>query len=437
MNEAQRLISEGNYQEALVLVNKTLDRNPDDLGSLFQFGEIMLHTDRIGIAANIFRYLANKTNKSQAWNNLGRCFQNRRYADRAITYFKKALRLDPKSYAAMTNLAIMYVNNGNPELAKEYAEKALEIGKETGMMGAAHDALAMAKLHLHDFTGWDDFLHAEGPPFRKLRQYCVPGEEEWMGEPGKTVVIYREQGLGDGIFFAECLQDAINVSKQVILDVDERLVGLFARSFPDAVVFGTGNSSDISWPRNFPITHSAPIGRLPMFFRRSLSDFSGKPYMKADPVRKAAYRAALDSLGPGPKVGIAWTGGKEGTSDQNAERENRCLSLKEIEPLFLDGHHYISLQYNGNESHPRIIEWPWITRTQDYDDTAALVDELDYIIAVPTTVVHLAGALGKTCYCLTPEFHNWRFAGDMIYHESVKLFKGKDRVSQLRSYLET
>ena len=104
----------------------------------------------------------------------------------------------------------------------------------------------------------------------------------------------------------------------------------------------------------------------------------------------------------------------------------------------LPGHHYISLEYKPHEPIEGVHSWPWITQSQDYDDTAALVAELDYIIAVPTTVVHLAGALGKDCYCLTPEFSNWRFGGEgneMIWHKSVRLFRGDDRVKKLSKYL--
>jgi hypothetical protein len=262
-----------------------------------------------------------------------------------------------------------------------------------------------------------------------------------MGEPGKTVVIYREQGLGDEILYASCVQEAIDISRKVILDVDKRLVGLFTRSFPQADVYGTGHSTDIGWAKDYTIDYSAPIGRIPGFFRRNDQDFTGKPYLKACPLRKKAYRSMLDSLGEGKKVGIAWTGGKRADSTGISDSDYRSLSLKDLSPLIQDGNHYISLEYKWSpeiaHSGLKIREWPWITQSQDYDDTAALVDELDYIIAVPTSVVHLAGALGKTCYCLAPEFPNWRFGleGEMLWHESVKMFRGKERVNHLRNFL--
>jgi len=441
VNEAQRLIDEGNLQEATALLSRALDENPDDLTALFQFGEVLLKSDKIGIATNIYRQLSKLApDRSEVWNNLGRCYQKRETSQEARKCFEKALRLDNRSAAALINLAVLDVNEGKPERAKDLALKALRITPESRQ---AMDVLSMAKFHLRDWSGWDDYIYSEGPPFRVLRQYKVPAEPEWMGEPGKTVVIYREQGLGDEILYASCLKEASEVCKKIILDVDSRLVGLLRRSFPQIDVYGTGHSRDIGWAKDYSIDASAPIGRVPGFYRRKDADFTGEAYLEACTLRRVAFRAMLDSLGSGPKVGLAWTGGKRSDSVTKSDAEYRSLSLNDLKPLMLPGHHYISLEYRPSsevkDSGLQVHEWTWITQSKDYDDMAALVSELDYIIAVPTTAVHLAGALGKTCYCLTPEFPNWRFGlkGEMLWHKSVKLFRGRDNVSQLRSYLET
>lgn len=439
MNQAQKLIDAEQYQEALALLNDTLDDNPDDLTALFQIGEVLLKTDRIGLAANIYRYLTLKTQRSEVWNNLGRCYQRRESSEKARECFNMALQFDPDSPYARINMAVMDVNEGQPERAKRYSLEALE---KLPNSRQAIDSLAMAKFHLRDWSAWDDYLSSEGPPFRIMRQYCVPSEQEWMGEPDKTVVIYREQGLGDEILYASCVQESIELCKQVILDVDKRLVGLFRRSFPLADVYGTGYQTDIDWPEAYQIDASAPIGRIPGFFRRRDTDFIGAPYLKACPYRKTAYRAMLDSLGPGLKVGLAWTGGKKRDSVTRSDSEYRSLDPELLMPLLRHENHYISLEYRDNQIEG-VHHWPWITQSQDYDDTAALVDELDYIIAVPTTVVHLAGALGTPCFCLTPEFPNWRFGlkGEMLWHDSVKLFRNQGNwrktIKRLRQYIET
>jgi len=425
-------------QEALVDLNKRLDDNPNDMSLLFMIGERLLKMDRLGLATNIYRFLSqNVPNRAEIWNNLGRCYQTRDNSEHARSCFIKALELDSDSAPALINLAVLDVNEGQPERAVFLAQKALYLDPESRQ---ARDVIAMGKLQVRDWSGWDDYIHSEGPPFRVMRQYRDPSENEWMGEPGKTVVIYREQGLGDEIVFASCLQEAIDASGKVIVDVDKRLKGLFQRSFPEADVYGTGHATDMDWPKLYDIDASAPFGRIPGFFRRETKDFPGKPYLKACPVRRKGMRAMLDSLGKGKKIGIAWTGGKRSDSITKADSDYRSFELEQIKPLLKKENHYISLEYRDVDLKDSVIhDWSWITQSNDYDDTAALVAELDYIISVPTTVVHLAGALGKTCYCLTPEHPNWRFGlegKDMLWHKSVEQFRGEDRVKKLAKYLK-
>lgn len=432
--EIQSLIDQKQYIEAIRRIDEALYQNPDDATAMFQFGEVLLKNDNIGLAYTIYRLLAALVpGKSEVWNNLGRCLQTHDRAEEARGHFLKALELDPNSAAAMVNIAVLDLNEGRHNEAIEFAKKALQLDPQSA---AAMDAMAMAKFHIRDWSGWDQWLKSEGAS-RTLRQYKVPGESEWMGEPDKTVIIYREQGIGDEIFFGSCLQEVIDVSKKVIIDCDRRLVNLFQRSFPKADVYGTGYGKEIDWPHKYDIDASAPIGRIPMFFRRKDSDFPGTAYLKADPEKKRSIRERLDKLGPGLKIGLAWTGGKRVDSVTKADAEYRSFKFDDWKPLLHPDHHYISLEYRDTDA--PINVWPDITQSQDYDDTAALVDELDFIITVPTTVVHLAGALGKTCYCITPEFPNWRFgiSGEaMLWHKSVKLFRGQDRIEKLKTHLE-
>ena len=435
MNDAQKLIDDGDYLNALKLLNDRLDDDPDDLTSLFQIGEVFLLSNKLGLAFNVFLALSKKApNRPEVWNNLGRCLQKRDKSKEARNYFQKALNIDPNFPSALINLAVIDVNEGNPKRAVKLAQKALNFDRYSRQ---ARDVIAMGKLQLRDWSGFEDFLESEGPPFRPLRQYSVPPEKEWMGEHGETVVVYREQGLGDEILFASCVDEAIGISRKVILDVDKRLVGLFKRSFPKADVYGTGYAKELDWPKDYNITSSAPMGRLPYFFRKRDEDFIGKVYLKACPLRTTAYKALLDSLGSGLKIGIAWTGGKRVDQVTKDDAEYRSIDLEDLKPLIHPDHHYISLEYRETETFGLVHDFPFITRTQDYDDTAALVNALDFVIAIPTTVVHLAGALGKPCYCLVPEFSNWRFGleGEMIWHKSVKLFRGDNNINQLERYL--
>lgn len=446
MNQIQRLIEEENYQEALIQANDLLDQNPNDLTVLFQIGEILLLLGKLGLAFNLYRYMSLKApDRTEIWNNLGRCLQTRSNSPEARQCFEKALTIDPDNASALINLAILDVNEGNAKRAVEMSTKALQSLPSSRQ---ARDVLSMAKLAVHDWSGWVDYRHSEGPPFRRLQQYRIPPEEEWNGEPDKVLVIYREQGLGDEILFGSCIQEAIDISRKVIIDCDPRLVGLFKRTFPKADVYGTGYDKEVLWDKQYYIDASCPMGRLPLFFRKRDESFiktQGK-YLNPCPLRKKAYRAILEDL-PGLKIGLAWNGGKRADVLTKDDSEYRSLQLSQLAPLIQEGNTYISLEYQSaseeiERSGLSVLDWPWITQSKDYDDTGALVSELDYIIAVPTTVVHLAGALNIPVYCLTPQYSNWRFGHkQMIWHKSVKLFRNENdwtqTINRLREYLET
>ena len=87
---------------------------------------------------------------------------------------------------------------------------------------------------------------------------------------------------------------------------------------------------------------------------------------------------------------------------------------------------FISLEYlpyEGNE----VKHYSWLTeKGVDLDNTLALIENLDLVVSVATSAVHLAGAIGKECWCLTPKLCNWRFGLDgptMPFHESLKLYR--------------
>lgn len=126
-----------------------------------------------------------------------------------------------------------------------------------------------------------------------------------------------------------------------------------------------------------------------------------------------------------PTIGIAWSGG----TWKNAG-SFRKLPLAEWKPLFdaVDAN-WISLQYKdaGEDiKGTQVKQYPWATLSKDYDDTAALVASCDLVLAVQTSVNHLAGALGIPTWTLIPSTSQWRYGEgytDLPWYKSVKLYR--------------
>lgn len=397
---------------------RLLNENPDDVQALFLLGYVYSMAERFGLAVAVFHRLVQiAPKKGEGWNNLGMAYHGLKDV-KALDCFQRAWGLEQKgSYAA--NIGSAHLEQCRWPQALEWAGRALKMDDS---IKGAHVSHGMASLALGDWkTGWAGFNHALGGKFRKETQFADEGR--WDGSKGQTVVVYGEQGIGDEVMYASCVPD-IARDCSVILECDPRLEGLFRRSFPDVTVYGTRRLA-ADWMDKHQIDARCAIAGLPGFYRNDVKDFPGTPYLTADPERRLQWRALFDSWGKRPRIGIAWSGG----SRHNRPKE-RAMGLEAFRPLIegVDAD-FISLQYQDPIDEIRQADLPVrhfkrACQTDDYDDTAALVAELDLVVGVHTSVHHLAGALGVPGVVLVPEKTLWLYAGDSLpWYGSAQLFK--------------
>lgn len=403
--------------EALRLCNDALNENFFDGQALFMAGYIMMKAERFGLAYNLYERCAQiKPDQAEIYNNMGMCCEYD-HPDYAAECFAKALALDPSYTRAMINRGLMYLKSGQPEKCVKLCTEALRIDPQSI---AAHDNRAQAYLMLREWRkGWEDYQYSLGGDHRTKRGYGVP---DWDFTPGKRVVVYGEQGIGDEILFASCIPD-LQKDCEVIIDCDKRLKNVFERSF-GCKVYGTRFAKESPLVDEQTFDASCSIGDLPRVYRNKHAEFPGGAYLTPDPERCLQWRTLFDTY-PGLKIGIAWTGGLK-----NTDKKLRSFELDTFAPLCDLGHTFISLEYlepNPEELAKYGIKHfgRAVNKGVDYDDTLALINELDLVICVTTTAVHAAGALGKECWALVPEFPSFRFhlSGDMPWHKSVKLIR--------------
>ena len=436
MNEviyrAKQAYQEGRYQDALELVNPILDQNPDDAQALFVMGAIFIHTQKRGLAHNLMaRCLKFAPDQPEAWINYGRTL-NDDVEGWAETEFcmQKALSIKPDSRAAFENLAALELQRCNPRKGLHYCEKALELDSTSAV---ATSTRGFCHLMLGNWEeGWKDYHTMLGHRSRPVVEYGdLP---EWDGSPGKTVIISGEQGIGDELLYAEMLDDVARDCKAVVYDGMERLKPLLQRGRPQNVyVAGQRWADELELPVN--ITPDARITQagVGMYYRRSDDDFSGVPYIRADGNIRTSMRAMLDSYGPAPKIGIAWTGGTV-----HSRQHFRQSTLEALTPILrTPGVDWISLQYKDASAeiaeykerrNINIHHFPWVTEAKDYELTAGLVSELDLVIAVPTSVTQLAGGLGVPCWVMVPNITGWLFGRDdakFVWANSVKILRDR------------
>jgi len=371
--------------------------------------------------------------RPEPWINLGIAATKADRLDEAQTAFAAALALDPRSIGAETNLANVEARRGNvasaearqrrllarvpddPDVLVNLAQILTAQGRREAALAALDRAVASRPAHAlarwnrghlllamgRLAEGWSDYdARFDARQVDPRRSFRLP---RWRGDDprGKTILAWREQGLGDEIMFAGLLPALQAACGRLIVECDPRLVGLLRRALPGATVRA---------PTDDPVDADfhVPVGSLPSVFATRLSQLPIRAgWLTADPDRRRVWADRLERLGPGLRVGVCWRSGL-----RSLERDRAYLSLTDLAPLLtLPGLHVIDLQYDDAAAEImaaesalgiRVHRWPDLDQRNDLDSVAALISELDLVISVATSVGEMAAALGVPV---------WRYEG--------------------------
>jgi len=244
----------------------------------------------------------------------------------------------------------------------------------------------------------------------------------WLGkEPiaGKTILIYPEQGFGDFIQCARYVPLLEEMGAQVVLETYGAFLTLMRSLTPHATLVAHGEALP-------PFDIHCPIMSLPLAFgTRADTVPHNAPYLAADPIRQAVWKA---KLGPKtrPRIGLVWSG-----SSAHGNDHNRSIALATLAPLLK-----LPLEFHALQKEFRADEQAMLARLpslhthadalQEFADTAALMAEMDMVVSVDTSAAHLAGALGKPVWLLLPSAPDYRWMlgrEDSPWYPSMRLFR--------------
>jgi hypothetical protein len=245
----------------------------------------------------------------------------------------------------------------------------------------------------------------------------------WDGRPipGQTLLIHDEQGYGDTFQFMRMVAWAKARSQaQVVLEINHEMASI-ARRMPGA------DAITLRGELPPPFDQHCEMMSLPMAMGLKLSDLPGDPmpYLSALPDRRAAWRARLAPHG-GFKVACLWAGRPTHMNDAN-----RSMSLAMLAPLAQEGVTFFSIQKGPTEGAaqtppPGMNLVNLSPQIQDFEDTAAILSEVDLLISIDSSPVHLAGALGRPAWVMLPLLPDWRWLlgrDDTPWYPSVRLFR--------------
>jgi tetratricopeptide (TPR) repeat protein len=374
----------------------------------FDKGAALQNAGRLAEAVEVYLTVARETGLSlDLALNLGICLAELGERDQAEGYLALAARQRPADANIRRRLGNAYAEAGRVSLAEQEYRAAL-----AAKPGDGATQLSLASLYL-SLGRW-----AEGWPLLDARVALYPDVvppirlafPEWQGEPvaGKSVLIWIEQGFGDQIQFARFAntlkaRGATRVTlgcRPVLAEVFASLAGV-----DEIIPIAVGQSARVA-PHDYWTRYFSLPGRLGV----TLETVPAEPYLSAPASRRERWK---DAKG----IGLVW---KASPTGFNAA--NKGLPDALAQEFLARG--AISLH-------------PEDSGAADFADTAAIIERLDLVISIDTSVAHLAGAMGKPCWTLTPYTHcDWRWLRgrtDSPWYPSMRLY----RQTKARDWTET
>lgn len=416
----------GRYDEAIARFDRSLAAKPDQGGVLCLKGISLRRLRRYDEAqASGRRAHELAPDDPDIANSYGCILQNLGRHGEAVAVFDKAIAIRPQTAEFHNHRGTSLAELHRFEAAFASFDRAVTLKPD---LADAHWNAALFRLLTGDFArGWA--AREWGRKCRAVgfaeRSFDAP---LWLADaplPGKSILLHSDEGLGDTIQFARYATMVAAQGARVMLEVDAVLQPLLAGI--DGVTQCLARGIDAT-PT---IDYHCPLSSLPLAFATRLDTIPAAPgYLP----RPSAERCAAweHRLGPHDRlrVGLVWSGNPAHLNDHN-----RSMPLATLAPLFEVEARFISLQTDARAADKALLA----TRNDildltadigDFVDTAALIDGLDLVITVDTSVAHLAGALGKPTWIMLPFTPDYRWLlgrDDSPWYPSVRLFRQDER----------
>jgi hypothetical protein len=345
-----------------------------------------------------------------------------RFAE-AAAEFRRAVELDPGQAVFWSNLGMTLKIEGQFDAALVACDQAVARAPHHRQIRVNR---AVVRLHAGRFAeawGDEDWVLVEPaqsalPPGRQL-----PALSRLPDLAGRTVLVVQEEGFGDTLQFLRYLPMLAARGARVAVAAPPALTRLL-RTVP-GVALAPGPDAPIP-----PFDFYCSFNGLPRAFETTLETIpTDVPYLDADPLLVRRWAARLPHVGA-LRVGLCWAGQARpwltGFVGLDGRRSTRLATLAPFGAV--PGVHFVSLQKGpaGQEEERAFDMIDPMADVHDFADTAALVANLDLVISVDTSVVHLAGAMGKPVFLLDRYDNCWRWLSgreDSPWYPSLRIFR--------------
>ncbi|MGN6667972.1 MAG: tetratricopeptide repeat protein [Trinickia sp.] len=414
-NLGMALAALGRAQDAIAQFRTALAAQPNYVAAHFNLGNTLDAIGRHREAASAFEAaLALQGAFAPALLGLGNALAAQGLHAQAIARFERAVGLDPQLALAWLGLGNAHHALGAHEAALRAFDQALRLRPD---LSSAQLNRALTLLTLGDFTrglpAYESRLAiaataataAAASGSAPAGAHALP---RWRGEPiaERTLLVEAEQGFGDTLQFLRFVPLARERAGRVVLTVQRELEPLVAPLAKDWRI-----SLAIAGEAPPPADLHCPLLSLPLALGATLAELPApRRYLDVPAAYRRRWRGSLGGHAK-IKIGLAWSG-------RIQAHENRAMPVTALAPLVaIGGVDWLVLQPNLCDDDTRALDalsrtgsiHRFDTRIRDFADTAAIVDRLDAVVSIDTSIAHLAGALGKPLWLMLPFAADWRW----------------------------
>ncbi len=356
--------------------------------------------------ASLRQALAVKPDHAEVHSNLGITLKELGRYDEAETNLRQAIVLKPDFAEAQNNLGNTLQELGRLDEAEASYKRAIALQPD---YAEAHHSLSFTLVKSGKLKEGLDEYEWRWKLAKNVSKNRIFPQPLWDGSQslkGKRILLWCEQGIGDTINWSSCLSLVAAQAEHTVVECQEKLIPLLARSFPNVEIKPENRSSD---SQRDDFDFHLPMGSL---YRHFIQKIGQNPnvdaYLVPDPVRVNFWRERLNSLGKAPFIGVSWK-----SSVVNPFRQKHYPPISEwYSVLSISDVTFINLQYVDfaddltkiqNDIGVKVHNFDDLDQYNDVDDVTALCAALDMVVSTKVTPLIFSSGVGTST-----KIANWR-----------------------------
>ena len=419
--------SEKEEEKAISLFEKSLELDPEQPFAYRDLCLALFSYRNLPKAEAIARQgIALYPDFADLYMYLGNTLAYLQKAHEALACFDRVEALIKESPELCYNRAAVHLSINHFDEALQLLERAQQLAPD---YASATFEESIIRLLKGDFErGWPKFesrwqverlglgkINSKSPRWNRLDSLT-----------NKTIMLVAEQGFGDTFQFVRYVKLVSDAKpKGIIVVVFNPQVELMQqlKSIPGV----THVINEYATPPQHDFY--CPLMSLPLAFGTTIETIPNRvPYLHCDKAYLEKWDRELGTRRRPLRVGLTWSGNPKHTNDHN-----RSVHIEHLKKIVEFDAEFVVLQKDINEEgrlfldrlENTVVHRPDI---KTFSDTAALIELVDVVISVDTSILHLAAAMGKPVWVMLPFAPDWRWMYDTDkspWYPTVRLFRQK------------